>query len=153
MILVLSDFWNLSASLILVLCAFKNLSHQPYPIIGSKIDSWLPSTFVRRRFWQSSPAGRTVWFSRRVWLFDCGSYLYRKEITTLSAPECMPVGSSMCYALKASDFKSSGRQRYINQFKQIQRTLTCSVFPHCSEEHVELCCVVSMQNPAAPKNI
>jgi len=39
----------------------------------------------------------TVWFCRRVWLFDYGSYSNRKERSVFSVPESMPVGCTMFY--------------------------------------------------------
>ncbi len=55
-----------------------------------------PSSSVRRPFWADSGyLRRTVCFCGRVWLFDCRSYLSRKEIVLPSAPESTPVVSTM----------------------------------------------------------
>jgi hypothetical protein len=51
---------------------------------------------------------RTVWFCCRVWLFDCGSYLNRKEFIIVSTLECMPMDITIVYSLEGSDFEFPG---------------------------------------------
>ncbi len=52
---------------------------------------------------------RTVWFCCRVWLFDRGSYLNRKEIIIVSTLECMPMDSTIVYSWKVQISNFLGR--------------------------------------------
>jgi hypothetical protein len=83
--------------------------------------SWMPSNFL--------PVNG-------VWLFDCESYLNRKEIIPLSVPESMPVHGTM-NCLGGLDFESAGREQNKMWFKQNKKHSTRSF-----AEHVEPCCMV-----------
>ncbi len=86
----------------------------------------------------SAALRRTVWFCCRVSIFDCRSYLNRKEIRILYVLESMSVDStSLCFGRFHIEF--AGRQQAEKLIQAEQRAFDMSFLLN---RHVEPCCLV-----------
>ncbi len=98
----------------------------------------------------SAALRRTVWFCCRVSIFDCPSYLNRKEIRILYVLESMSVDStSLCFGRFHIEF--AGRQQAEKLIQAEQRAFDMSFL--LNRRTCRTVLLGSMQNQAGPKTM